>query len=198
MCSHLNMNTEPIAGLGTWVITLPLHCLLPALIISQSPFLSAPTALATLEIGLWQYYAAFLIISITGQITLSFRTIGLGSLASPTTRGLHKFVFCLFFWPWAVSVQRWDQEMDSIRQQITQPQTSNDCQLSAAHWTDLSKSVGGKLLTAKFRTHRVQIESVTYWKIPSKYNTTFCPLLWGKLCISIRWTNEQYFKYFQV
>lgn len=148
MCSHLNMNTEPIAGLGAWVITLPLHCLLPPLIISQSPFLSstASTALATLEIGLWQYYAAFLIISITGQITLSFRTIGLGSLASPTTRGLHKFVFCLFFWPWAVSLQRWDQEMDSIRQQIMPPQTSNDCQLSAAHWTRFIKKYGRKIV----------------------------------------------------
>lgn len=151
MCSHLNMNTEPIAGLGTWVITLPLHCLLPALIISQSSFLSAPTALATLEIGLWQYYAAFLIISITGQITLSFRTIGLGSLASPTTRGLHKFVFCLFFWPWAVSVQRWDQEMDSIRQQIMQPQTSNDCQLSAAHRTRFIKKCGRKIVDCEIQ-----------------------------------------------
>lgn len=149
MCSHLNMNTKPIAGLRAWVITLPLRCLLPPLISSLSLFLSASIALATLEIGLWQYYAAFLIISITSQITLSFRTIGFGSLASPTTRGLHKFV--CFFCPWAVSVQRWDQEMDSIRQQIMLPQTSNDCQLSAAHWTRFIKKCGRKIVDCKIQ-----------------------------------------------
>lgn len=133
--------------------SLPLSCLLPPLIISLSLFLSVSPALSTLKIGLWQYYAAFLIISITGQITLSFRTIGLGSLASPTTRGLHKFFVFSLLCLWAVSVQRWDQEMDSIPQQIIQPQTNNDCQLSAVHWARfIKKYVRKKLLTGKLRT----------------------------------------------
>lgn len=161
MCSHLNMNTKPIAGLRAWVITLP------PLIISLSLFLSASTALATLEIGLWQYYAAFLIISITSQITLSFRTIGFGSLASPTTRGLHKFV-CFFFCPWAVSVQRWDQEMDSIRQQIMLPQTSNDCQFSAAHWTQFIKIRGRKIVDCEIQETQ-SIERMCNIPQPLKY-----------------------------
>lgn len=188
MCSHLNMNTEPIAGLGAWVITLLLHCLLPPLIISQSPFLSASTALATLEIGLWQYYTAFLIISITGQITLSFRTIGLGSLASPATWGLHKFVFCMFFFffvgPWAVSLQRWDQEMDSIRQQIMQPQTSNDCQLSAAHWTRFIKKCGRKIVDCEIQDTQSIDRNCDILKNAQKVKT-FCLLLWDSLCISM-------------
>lgn len=60
---------------------------------------------------------------------------------------------------------------------------------------DLSKSVGGKLLTAKFRRHRVWIECVTYHttlNIPNKLKHS--GLLY-EAGMYTRWTNESYFKY---
>lgn len=42
----------------------------------------------------------------------------------------------------AISVQRWDQEMDSILLQIIQPQATNDCSCSMLYTvTDLSKTM---------------------------------------------------------
>lgn len=99
MCSHLNMNTKPIPGLLAWVIahSLPLPSLpflysfsVPASLLALSVSLSISPSLhlvnwtlATLRC--FSHYSHH-----SGQIALSFRTIGLCSLAAPATRGLHK------------------------------------------------------------------------------------------------------------
>ncbi len=96
MCSHLNMNTKPIPGLPAWVIahTLPpvsclsLFLLCPCFSPSLSLCLSLSLhpvnwTLATLRC--FSHYSHH-----SGQIALSFRTIGLCSLAAPATKGLQK------------------------------------------------------------------------------------------------------------
>lgn len=148
MCSHLNMNTKPIAGLLVWVITLspsPVSCLLLLFLcpcFSLSPPLSPPWKLDSGSITL-------LFSSFPSLAKLPCLSGPLGSVhwLLPRPEGYTSFFFvfsllCL----WAVSVQRWDQEMDSIPQQIIQPQTDNDCQLSAVHWARFIKKYVPKIV----------------------------------------------------
>lgn len=126
MCSHLNMNTKPISGFLALVIALSLSCLLLSLRLSLPLLFSISRALSTLWIGLWQYYDAFLIIFIT-LAKLPCLSGPLGSLhwllAQP--EGYRSLS--------GVSEQRWDQEMDSILQQIIQLHSTNGYTLCTVH-----------------------------------------------------------------
>lgn len=131
MCSHLNMNIKPIPCFLAWVIA---HFLsLPSLAFLYSFSILASASFSqclSLSVSLLPYLLNWTQATSrcfshyshhSGQIALSFRTIGLCSCnqSFPHFR--------------AVSGQRWDQEMDSILQQIIQPQATDDCVLHTAH-----------------------------------------------------------------
>lgn len=138
MCSHLDMNTKPIPGLFAWVIAHSLslsrllHSTIPSvtllLFLALSLSLSIPLSLpCKLDSG--NITMLFSLFPSLWPNCLVFQDHWALFIGCSRNRGAASLFRCLR----AVSEQRWDQEMDSILQQIIQPQATDDCMLCAAH-----------------------------------------------------------------
>lgn len=109
--------------------------ILASLCVSLS--LTCSLSFSALQIGLWQHYDAFLIIPITlAKLPCLSGPLGSVHWLLPQPEGYTSLFLCLR----AVSEQRWNQEMDSILQQIIQPQATDDCLLHAAHCDQFIKA----------------------------------------------------------